>query len=116
MAEIDNITVAFGTGTTSPPVAISNKSIVGIQFPSNWLLSNTVTMQASIDGGATFGNVLTVAGPVYAIGSSTAPPNGSQSYIAIDPNTLRGVNLIQLVSTVAQTNSPTLTLVTRLAL
>lgn len=112
MAEIDNIAVAFGTGTTSPAVGIGNKELVGIQIPSNWVTAS-LQLQASIDGGATFGSVLTVAGTAtpYAIGSITG---GTQAYIAIDPNTLRGVNLIQFVASAAQTNNPTITLVTRL--
>lgn len=113
MAEIDYISAPWGgTGTTSAAVAIGTKELVGIQFPSNWV-TGTLQIQASIDSGATFGSVLTVAGSAtpYQIGSVTG---GAQVYVAVDPNTLRGVNLIQLVASAAQTNNPTLTLVTRL--
>ena len=112
MAEIDYITVAFGTGTTSPSVNIGNKELVGIQIPSNWVTA-TLQIQASIDGGASFGTVLTTGGTAtpYSIGSVTG---GAQVYVACDPNTLRGVTQLQLVAGAAQTNNPTLTLVTRL--
>lgn len=119
MAEIDYISAPWGgTGATSGAFAIGNKELVGIQIPSTWVTAG-FTIQASIDSGASFGTVLapnsivagSAAASAYTIASITG---GTQVYLAIDPNLLRGVNLIQLVSTAAQTNNPTLTLVTRL--
>lgn len=119
MAEIDYISAPWGgTGATSMPVAIGNKELVGIQIPSNWVTAG-FTIQASIDGGASFGTVQAlnsiVAGSAalsaYTVASITG---GAQVYMAIDPDLLRGVNLMQFVATAAQTNNPTLTLVTRL--
>jgi hypothetical protein len=119
MAEIDYISAPWGgTGTTSAQFAIGNKELVGIQIPSNWVTAG-LTIQASIDSGATFGTVQALnsiaagsaAMSAYTIASITG---GTQVYIAIDPNLLRGVNLIQLVATAAQTNNPTLILITRL--
>ena len=121
MAEIDVITVTFTGGQSlSPQVDIGNKSLVGIQIPANWTTA-LLSLQASIDGGATWGVVLTAAGGTatpYQVASITG---GAQCYIGIDPNILRGISSFKIQSGVPgaltpQTNAAVLSLVTRLAL
>ena len=118
MSEIDNIAAQIAAGQSlSAQVNIGNKSLVGIVVPTNWTTAG-ISLQASPDGGTTWFEVTTVAGTPYAIGSVTG---GTLAYyVAIDPTTLRGALALKirsgtLASPVPQTNTVTLTLVTRLA-
>src|SRR5579862_8527110 len=117
MAEIDNISASIASGqSSSAEVDIGGKSLVGIQIPANWTTAG-LSFQASIDGGTTWGEVTTVAGTPYAVGSLTG---GTLTYfVAIDPTTLRGAQAIRIrsgtqASPVNQANAVSLTLVTRL--
>lgn len=109
MAEIDILTTTIAAGqTVSAEADIGNKSLVGIQVPVNWSAA-TISFQASIDGGATWGPIVNAAG-AYSIASVGA----GQSYVAIDPTTLRGISSFKIVSGSSQTNAVTLSLITRL--
>lgn len=117
MAEIDNFTAAIAAGQSlSAAIAIGNKSLVGLVLPANWsAATGGISVQVSVDD-TTFGELTTVAGTPYAIGFTAA----GGAYLAIDPNTLRGVRSLKIRSGTAaapvnQTNAVTLTLVTRLA-
>jgi hypothetical protein len=116
MAEIDIVTTTIAAGqTTTPEIDIGNKSLVGIQFTANWTPAATITFQATIDGGATFGPVITLAGGTAAPLISASIGAG-QSYLALDPTILRGMNAFKIVANPAQTNLVTLSLITRLAI
>jgi hypothetical protein len=116
--EIDNITAQIAAGQSlSAQVNIGTKSLVGLVLPANWsAAAGGISLQASIDGGTTWGEVTTAAGAPFAIGFTAA----GAAYIAIDPTTLRGAVSYKIRSgtlsvPVPQTNTVTLTLVTRLA-
>lgn len=118
MAEVDVVTAAIASGQSlSGEVDIGNKSLVGLLIPTSWTTAG-LSFQVSPDGGATWGELTTVAGTPYAIGSLTG---GTLAYyVAIDPTTLRGALALKIRSgtqaaPVNQTNSVTLQLVTRLA-
>ena len=118
--EIDYVSVTINSGQSlSPEVDVGNKSIVGIQVPTTWVTA-AITFQASVDGGATFGEVWDgAAGAAYTVGSLTG---GTLKYFAaVDPAKLRGAVALKIRSgtqaaPVAQTaaGGVTLTLVTRL--
>lgn len=116
--EVDVITAQIAAGQSlSAEVDIGNKSLVGLLVPANWTTAG-ISMQASPDGGTTWGEVTTVAGTPYAIGSVTG---GTLAYyVAVDPTTLRGALALKIrsgtqASPVNQTNLVTLQLITRLA-
>lgn len=117
--EIDTIQVQIAAGQSlSPQVDIGTKSLVGIQIPANWTTA-AIAFQVSIDGGATWGPLLTTGGSAtpYAIASVTG---GAQAYVAVDPSTLRGAVSFKVqsgtaASPVNQTNLVTINLITRLA-
>jgi hypothetical protein len=118
MAEVDVITAAIAAGTSlSAEVDIGNKSLVGLLVPTNWTTAG-LSFQVSPDGGTTWGELTTVAGTPYAIGSVTG---GTLAYyVAIDPTTLVGAMAFKIRSgtqaaPVNQTNLVTLQLITRLA-
>jgi hypothetical protein len=66
----------------------------GIVIPANWITAS-LSFQASPDGGATWGELLTSAGAAYAIGSVTG---GAQERIAVDPTALLGVRSLKVRS------------------
>lgn len=118
MAEVDVLTVQIASGTAlSPEIDIGNKSLVGLLIPTNWTTAG-LSFQVSPDAGVTFGEVTTVAGTPYAIGSVTG---GTLAYyVAIDPTTLVGAMAFKVRSgtqaaPVNQAATVTLQLVTRLA-
>lgn len=118
MSEIDVLTVQISSGQSlSSEIDIGTKSLVGLLIPANWTTAG-LSFQVSPDGGTTYGELTTVSGTPYAIGSLTG---GTLAfYIAIDPTTLRGVVSIKLrsgtqASPVNQTSTVTVQLVTRLA-
>ena len=118
MAEVDILTVQIASGTSlSPEIDIGNKSLVGLLIPANWTTAG-ISFQVSPDGGTTWGEVTTVAGTPYAIGSVTG---GTLAYyIAIDPTTLVGAMAFRARSgtqaaPVNQVATVTLQWVTRLA-
>lgn len=118
MAEVDAVAVQIASGTSlSAEVDIGAKSLVGILVPSNWTTAG-ISLQVSPDGGTTWGELTTVAGTPYAIGSVTG---GAPAHtVAIDPTTLVGVQAIKVrsgtqASPVVQANTVALQLVTRLA-
>ena len=118
MAEVDNIAAQIANGQSlSAEVDIGSKSLVGILVPANWTTAG-ISLQVSPDGGVTWGELTTVAGTPYAIGSLTG---GTLAYyIAIDPTTLRGAQALKIrsgtqVAPVVQTNTVALQLITRLA-
>ncbi len=115
--EIDNISASIAAGQSlSAQVDIGTKSLAGILIPSNWTTAG-ISLQVSPDGGATWGELTTVAGTPYAIGSLTG---GTLAYyVAVDPTTLRGAMSFKIRSgtqaaPVNQTNQVALTLITRL--
>ena len=116
MSEVDNVQAQIAAGQSlSAQANIGTKSLVGIVVPANWTTAG-ISLQASLDGGATWFEVETAAGPPFAIGSLTG---GTARYVAIDPTTLRGAVAIKVRSGTAatpvnQTNAVTLQLVTRL--
>lgn len=116
MAEIDNITGQIAAGQSlSAQIDIGSKSLVGLQIPANWTTAS-LSFQVSADGGTTWNELTSSAGGAFAIGSLA---NGTARYVAIDPTTLRGAQSIKLRSgtvgaPVNQTNTVTLTIVTRL--
>ena len=114
MAEIDVLTATIGAGqTTSGEVDIGTKSLVGLQLPPGWVTA-AITFLVSIDGGATFGTLIDGAtGTAYSVPSVAG---AAQSYVGVDPAKLRGVTSLKIVSSVAQTNGVTISLITRLAL
>lgn len=91
-------------------------TLVGLLIPTNWTTAG-ISLQCSPDGGTTWGEVTTVAGTAYAIGSLTG---GTLAYyVAIDPTTLRGVQAIKIrsgtqASPVNQTNTVALQVITSL--
>lgn len=120
MAEVDYVTVTIAQNQSlSPEIDIGNKSLVGIVIPTTWTTAG-LSFQVSPDGGTTWGEVTTVAGAPYAIGSVTG---GTLAfYVAVDPTTLRGAMALKVrsgtqASPVNQTHAGgvTLTLITRLA-
>ncbi len=118
MAEIDVITTAIAAGQSlSAEVDIGAKSLVGLLIPANWTTAG-LSLQVSVDGGTTWGELTTVAGTPYAIGSLTG---GTLAYyVAIDPTTLVGAQALKIrsgtqASPVNQANLVTLQLITRLA-
>ncbi len=121
MAEIDIIPVTIAAGQSlSAQVDIGTKSLVGIQIPSTWLAA-PISLQASIDGGTTWGVVLTVAGGSTTPFQTASIANGTQVYVAIDPAILRGISSYKIQSgvpgtLVVQTGGVTLQLITRLAI
>lgn len=118
MAEVNVITAQIAAGASlSAEVDIGSKSLVGLLIPTNWTTAG-LSFQVSPDGGATWGELTTVAGTPYAIASLTG---GTLAYyVAIDPTTLVGAQALKVRSgtqatPVNQTNLVTLQLVTRLA-
>lgn len=119
MAEIDNILAQIAAAASlSGQTDIGTKSIVGLVLPAGWTAAaGGISFQVSIDGGTTWNELTTQAGAPYAIAYTAA----GAAYIAIDPNTLRGVQSVKVrsgtaVAPVVQTNPVTVTLVTRLAI
>jgi hypothetical protein len=117
MAEVDVVTAQIASGTSlSAEIDIGTKSLVGLLVPVNWTTAG-LSFQISPDGGATWGELTTVAGTPYAIGSVTG---GTLAYyVAIDPTTLVGAMALKVrsgtqASPVNQANTVTLQLVTRL--
>lgn len=112
MAEINYPTLqwAGGGANSSANAAIGNQSLVGIQTPAGWL-AGTLSLLASLDGGATFAPVMLIGGAWV-----TASVPAGEQFVAIDPTPLRGIVQLQLLSSVAQTGNPLITLVTRLAM
>jgi hypothetical protein len=116
MAEIDSITAQIAAGQSlSAEADIGNKVLVGLVLPATWSTAS-LSFQASVDGGVTWNEIMTVAGAAFAIGSVTG---GTARDIAIDPTTLRGVQALKIRSgtvgaPVNQANTVTLTLITRL--
>jgi hypothetical protein len=118
MAEVDNIAATITSGQSlSAEVDIGTKSLVGLLIPTNWTTAG-LSFQVSPDGGTTWGELTTVAGTPYAIGSLTG---GTLAYfVAVDPTTLRGALALKIRSgtqaaPVAQSNTVNLQLITRLA-
>lgn len=118
MAEVDVIAASIASGQSlSAEVDIGSKSLVGLLIPTNWTTAG-LSLQVSPDGGATWGELTTVAGTPYAIVSLTG---GTLTYyVAIDPTTLRGAQALKIRSgtqaaPVNQANTVSLQLVTRLA-
>jgi hypothetical protein len=117
MAEIDILTTTITAAQSlSPQIDIGTKSLVGLVIPANWVAAaGGISLQVSPDGGATWYELTTVAGP-YAIAFTAA----GAACIAIDPTTLRGLVSFKIRSGTAgapvpQTNTVTLQLLTRLA-
>jgi hypothetical protein len=117
MSEVDNVACQIASGQSlSAEVDIGSKSLVGIIVPANWTTAG-ISLQASPDGGTTWGEVTTVAGTPFAIASLAG---GTLAYqVAVDPTTLRGAQALKVRSgsqalPVNQTNTVTLKLVTRL--
>lgn len=115
MSEVNIVSAAIASGQSlSPEVDIGGWTLVGIVVPAAWTTAG-ISFQASADGGATFGELQTIAAVAFAISSITG---GTQVYIAIDPTTLRGVRSLKVRSgtaaaPVSQGSSVTLSLVTR---
>jgi hypothetical protein len=115
--EVDFITATIAAGASmSAEVDIGNKSLVGLTIPMNWTTA-PITFQVSPDGGVTWGEVTTVAGTPYEVGSLTG--GALAYYVAVDPTTLRGALALKIrsgtqASPVDQANAVTLQLVTRL--
>src|SRR5271168_1324353 len=87
MSEVDNVACQIASGNSlSAECDIGNKSLVGILVPANWTTAG-ISLQASPDGGTTWGEVFTAAG-AYAIASLTG--GTLIYYVAIDPTALRG--------------------------
>jgi hypothetical protein len=119
MAEIDTLQVQIAAGQSlSPQIDIGTKSLVALVLPSNWVAAaGGISFQASIDGGTTWNELLTLAGTPYAISFTAA----GAAYLALSPDILRGVQSLKIrsgtsASPVPQTNTVVLQLVTRLAL
>lgn len=118
MAEIDIISTAViaAGASLSAEADIGNKVLVGIVLPANWSAAGGgLTFQASIDGGVTLNEVTTLAGAAYTVNYAAA----GGAYIAVDPNTLRGISSFKIRSgtvgsPVNQANQVTMQLVTRL--
>src|SRR5581483_863509 len=96
MAEVDVLTVQIANGTSlSAEIDIGSKSLVGILVPTTWTTAG-LSFQVSPDGGTTWGELTTVAGTPYAIGSLTG---GTLAYyVAVDPTTLRGAQALKVRS------------------
>lgn len=113
MPLIQTVPVAIASGQSlSGEVDIFPNTLVGIFLPAGWT-GTTITFQASVDGGATFGNV--ESGNAAAELSYTV---AAGQYVAIDPAMWRGVTALKLRSgsSAAPTNqagNATATLVTR---
>lgn len=119
MAEVDVLSVQIASGQSlSAQVDIGNKSLAGLFIPTTWTTAG-LSFQVSPDGGTTWGELTTVAGTAYAIGSLTG---GTLAYyVAVDPTTLRGAMSLKVRSgtqaaPVNQASTVTLQLVTRLAI
>jgi hypothetical protein len=115
--EVDLIQAVIAAGNSiSAEIDIGAKSLVGLVLPANWIAAaGGISFQVSVDGGATWGELTTVAGTPYSIGFTAA----GAAYLAIDPTTLRGAQALKvrsgtLASPVPQTNSVNLQLLTRL--
>jgi hypothetical protein len=118
MAEVDlnaQAVIAAG-GSLSAQADIGTKVLAAIVLPAAWIAAaGGLTFQASVDGGATWGEVTTAAGAAYTVAYTAAGP----ATIGIDPTTLRGVSSIKVRSgtkaaPVNQTSTVTVTLITRL--
>jgi hypothetical protein len=113
--DIRTVTIAAGQ-SLSPQIDIGTKALVGLVIPSNWsAAAGGISFQASIDGGSTWNELSTAAVAPYFINYTAA----GAACFAIDPTTLRGFASFKIRSGTAgapvnQTNSVTLSLITRL--
>ncbi|MES2055830.1 MAG: hypothetical protein V4564_07830 [Pseudomonadota bacterium] len=74
----------------SAEVDIGSKQLVGIAMPAAWTTA-VITLQASLDGGATWLELVNTTGAVsYTVAAG--------QFLALDPATLRGVNAIKVRS------------------
>jgi hypothetical protein len=95
----------------TPYIPLVPKTLVGILVPNGWTAAN-LSLQASVDGGATmfeFGN----AAGLFAI----TVPGTTGEYIGLDPNIFRGVTGIIIrsgtaASPVNQVSQATLQVIT----
>jgi hypothetical protein len=105
-------------GSLSAAIALGSKTLVGIAMPAAWDAAD-ITFQASADGGTTFGElVLTDLAAANAVAAVQIHSPAVGQVIGIDPNKLRGVNMIKVRSgtsgsAVTQNADRTLTLITK---
>jgi hypothetical protein len=109
------VAVQIASGQSlSPQVDIGPKTLVGLIVPSNWTTAS-LSFQASADGGATWGELQDQTATAITVGSITG---GTQVFVGFDPTKLRGAWSLKVrsgtaASPVTQTNTVTLTLLTR---
>ena len=100
------------SGNLSSQVDIGPGRLVGLIVPGGWTAAN-VTLQASADGGVTWGNLFTYLGSEFTIVAVAG------QFMAIDPTMLKGVVSVKVRSgtsgsPVTQTSQVNVTLVTAL--
>lgn len=84
--------VAIGAGQSlSGEIDLGAAKLTAIFVPSGWTAAN-LTLQASPDGGVTWGNLYTDAGAEVTFVAAAG------QMIAIDPTRLRGINCLKLRS------------------
>jgi hypothetical protein len=96
MADLEIITTQIAAGSVvSAPVPTGIKTAVGIAIPSGYV-GGALKFNTSIDGGSTW---LPLFDASNALISISAP--GAGTFIALNPATFAGVNLLQIAITTA---------------
>lgn len=103
-------TIASGAAL-SAAVPLGAGTLVGVSMPAGWDAA-AMTFQVSADGGTTWQELFGSGG------SAVSYTVAANNFVAIDPATWRGINMIKVRSgtsgaTVNQTAARTLTLITR---
>jgi hypothetical protein len=98
-----NPAVILAGQTTTPEIGLAPFCLCGILSDANWTAEGISLLQSLDD--VVFTPVVTAAG-ANPLGNLTA-----STFMTLDPGLFRGVRAIKVVSSVAQTNTTTLTIV-----
>lgn len=103
--DLEYVTVTFSGGTVSTVGKLGIKALVGIVLPSAWVGTGGITFNASpVNDGVNFYPLTDQLGNAIAI-----TPTASSRFCAISNlSQFAGINMIQLVTTPAQTCTVTL--------
>lgn len=100
--ETQSATIAAGAAL-SGQANLGEKQLVGIVMPAAWTAAD-ITFQASADGGATWGELMTADGaPADAAAAFQIHSPAASQFIGLDPAKLRGANCLKLRSGTAAT-------------